>query len=113
MCLAAPIALAATALRGIRNPAYRDRLAERSGYTGVAFPAPPLWVHAVSVGEVQAATALVRALQRRYPGTPILITTATPTGAQRVRALFGDTVRHAFLPYDTPGAVRRFLARIR
>ena len=52
----------------------------------------------------------VRWLQR-YPQHPILVTTATPTGAQRVRALFGDSVRHAYLPYDLPGAVRRFLDR--
>ena len=60
---------------------------------------------------MQAAAALVRALGSRYPQHPILVTTATPTGGQRVRALFGDSVRHAYLPYDLPGAVRRFLDR--
>jgi len=60
---------------------------------------------------VQAAAALVRALSSRYPQHPVLVTTATPTGGQRVRALFGDSVRHAYLPYDLPGAVRRFLDR--
>src|SRR3990170_5010296 len=111
----APIALAATALRGLRDPAYRERLPERLGYTQVDFtPAErPLWIHAVSVGEVQAAAALARALLKKYPRRPLLITTATPTGAQRVRALFGDSVRHAYLPYDLPGAVRRFLDRVR
>lgn len=72
----------------------------------------PLWIHAVSVGEVQAAAPLVRALLKKYPQRPLLVTTATPTGAQRVRALFGDSVRHAYLPYDLPGAVRRFLDRV-
>ena len=105
----APLAFIATALRGLRDRSYRERLAERLGYTQVRFAAPPIWIHAVSVGEVQAAAALVRSLASRHPKHPILVTTATPTGAQRVQALFGDSVRHAYLPYDLPGAVRRFL----
>ncbi|GFE84054.1 3-deoxy-D-manno-octulosonic acid transferase [Steroidobacter agaridevorans] len=112
----APIALAATALRGLRDPAYRDRLSERLGFTQAFQPGSgirPLWIHAVSVGEVQAAAPLIRALLKKYPQHSLLITTATPTGAQRVRALFGDSVRHAYLPYDLPGAVRRFLDRVR
>ena len=110
----APIALAGTALRGVRDPAYRDRLPERLGFTRVlqGADARPIWVHAVSVGEVQAAAALVRVLLKKYPQRPLLITTATPTGAQRVRALFSDSVRHAYLPYDLPGAVRRFLDQV-
>ena len=109
--LVAPLAFVATALRGLRDASYRDRLPERLGFTQVRFAAPPVWIHAVSVGEVQAASALVRALGSRYPQHPILVTTATPTGAQRVRDLFGDSARHAYLPYDLPGAVRRFLDR--
>ncbi|MFC4309028.1 lipid IV(A) 3-deoxy-D-manno-octulosonic acid transferase [Steroidobacter flavus] len=112
----APLAWVATALRGLRDPAYRDRLSERWGYTRVlasSSAAPCLWIHAVSVGEVQAAAPLIRTLLKKYPQHLILITTATPTGAQRVRSLFGDSVRHAYLPYDVPGAVRRFLNRVR
>ncbi|WP_129775522.1 lipid IV(A) 3-deoxy-D-manno-octulosonic acid transferase [Peristeroidobacter soli] len=112
----APIVWVGTALRGLRDPAYRDRLPERWGYTrggASSSAASCLWVHAVSVGEVQAAAPLVRTLLKKYPQHLILITTATPTGAQRVRSLFGDSVRHAYLPYDLPGAVRRFLNRVR
>jgi 3-deoxy-D-manno-octulosonic-acid transferase len=110
--VAAPIAFAMTAVRGLRDPAYRERLGERFGFTKVRFQSSPVWVHAVSVGEVQAAAALVRELVKRYPQHPLLVTTATPTGAQRVAALFRDSARHAFLPYDTPCAVRRFLERV-
>ncbi|HEY0682920.1 MAG TPA: lipid IV(A) 3-deoxy-D-manno-octulosonic acid transferase [Steroidobacter sp.] len=113
----APMALAGTALRGLRDPAYRDRLSERLGFTNAVAPASAqrrIWIHAVSVGEVQAAAPLVRALLKKYPQHSFLVTTATPTGAQRVRALFGDSVAaHAYLPYDLPGAVRRFLNRVR
>jgi 3-deoxy-D-manno-octulosonic-acid transferase len=110
--LAAPIALAATAVRGLRDPAYRERLGERFGFTNVRFQSAPIWVHAVSVGEVQAAAVLIRELRKRYPQHSLLVTTATPTGAQRVAALFGDSAMHVYLPYDTPCAVRRFLDRV-
>jgi 3-deoxy-D-manno-octulosonic-acid transferase len=111
--IAAPLALLMTALRGLRDPAYRGRLGERWGRTGLKFESAPIWIHAVSVGEVQAAAPLVRALGRRYPGRPILVTTATPTGAQRVSALLSQQARHAYLPYDLPWAVREFLDRVR
>jgi 3-deoxy-D-manno-octulosonic-acid transferase len=111
--LLAPFALAVTAWRGIRDPAYRERLAERLGFTEARFDVPVIWVHAVSMGEVQAAAPLIRELRRRYPQIPLLMTTATPTGAERVRTLFAADVRHAYLPYDTPDAVNRFLKRVR
>lgn len=111
--LASPVALAANLLRARRDPGYGDRLGERYGFTRARFDRPPLWVHAVSVGEVQAAAVLIRSLRQRYPEQPLLVTTGTHTGAQRVKALFGGTVTHAYLPYDMPGAVRRFLERVR
>lgn len=110
--LAAPIAFAVQVWKGLRNSAYRERLGERFGYTAMRSDRS-VWVHAVSVGEVQAAAALIRALAKRYADRELIVTTGTPTGAERVRALFGSAVRHVYLPYDTPGAVRRFLDRIR
>jgi 3-deoxy-D-manno-octulosonic-acid transferase len=109
--LIAPLVWLITALRGIRDPAYRDRLAERFGWTRLRLR-QSIWVHAVSVGEVQAAVPVVRELLARYPNSPLVITTATPTGAQRVRAVFGDRVHHCYLPYDLPTATRRFISRI-
>jgi 3-deoxy-D-manno-octulosonic-acid transferase len=110
--VAAPVVFAATLVRGARDPAYRTHLGERFGL-GARVDAPSLWVHAVSVGEVSAAAALVRALRARHPGMPCVLTTATPTGRAQAAKLFGTYVDVRFLPYDTPGAVRRFLARIR
>jgi 3-deoxy-D-manno-octulosonic-acid transferase len=109
----APFALGFLAWRGLWNQAYWERFGERLGYAGVRCAAPSIWIHAVSVGEVQAAAPLVRALLAEYPQTPVVVSTTTPTGAQRVRALFGDTVAHVYAPYDTPGGMRRFFARIR
>ncbi len=75
--------------------------------------APSLWLHAVSLGEMTAAAPLVRALTSRYPQSPLLLTTATPTGRARARDLYGAAVDVRFLPYDTPGAVARFMDRTR
>lgn len=110
--LALPFALAADAWQALRNPGQRGRVAQRLGFV-TANPRPGcLWVHAVSVGEVQAAAALLNALRVRHPDLPITLTTVTPTGAERARALFGDSVHHCYLPFDTPGAMRRFLDRV-
>lgn len=111
--LLAPIVFVRSALRGVRDRLYRDRLAERFGYTRLRFTTPTLWVHTVSVGEVQAAAPLIRELLKRFPQYPLIVTTATPTGAARVQAMFGEHIHHCYLPYDTPGSVRRFLQRIR
>lgn len=97
---------------GRTNPDAFVRWQERLGYVE-ASDEPVIWVHAVSVGETIAAAPLVKALLRRNPDIPVLMTAMTPTGSARAKALFGDQVRYAFSPYDTPGAVRRFVDRVR
>ena len=72
-----------------------------------------MWVHAVSLGEVTAAAPLVRALRARHPELPLVLTTATPTGRARAQALFGGAVTVRYLPYDTPGAMRRLVGQLR
>jgi 3-deoxy-D-manno-octulosonic-acid transferase len=111
--LLAPLAFAAVLWRGIRNRGYWQGLGERFGFGPPGGPAPCIWLHAVSLGEVSAAASLVRALRARHPDIPVILTTATPTGRARARALFGESADVRFLPYDTPGSVRRFLLRIR
>lgn len=100
--------------RAFRDASYRANWWQRFGFGHPVADAGQrtVWIHAVSVGEVQAAAPLIRALQHRLPGSRILITTVTPTGGDRVRLLFGDTVTHAFAPYDVRAAVRRFYDRI-
>ncbi|PWG64895.1 lipid IV(A) 3-deoxy-D-manno-octulosonic acid transferase [Sediminicurvatus halobius] len=106
--LLVPFALARLLWRSRRAPAYRRRWRERLGY-GAAVPGRPLWVHAVSVGEVMAALPLIDAFRARHPDVPLLVTTTTPTGAERVADRLGQAVIHRYLPFDAPGAVRRFL----
>ena len=101
--------------RGFRQREYFQRWNERYAvYPAIRHDAAPhvptVWLHAVSVGEVNAAAPLVNALQRARPDLKLLVTTITPTGSARVRALWGDTVEHVYLPYDLSGAVGRFLA---
>ncbi|CAA9345393.1 MAG: 3-deoxy-D-manno-octulosonic acid transferase(EC [uncultured Lysobacter sp.] len=108
-----PITLYHLIWRGFRQPAYFQRWNERYGAYHDAPYACTLWLHAVSVGEVNAAVPLVNALRRGRPDLRLLVTTITPTGSERVRALWGSEVEHVYLPYDLPGAVRRFLDHYR
>ena len=106
--LFAPVLLVHLYWRSISNPAYRHRIGERFGGSGHNIDKSSIWIHAVSVGEVQAAATLVRALLKRYPDRQLIVTTMTPTGAVRVRDLFGSTVIHSYVPYDLSSAVRKF-----
>lgn len=98
--------------RSRQLPAYKERISERMGYYPFKLH-DCIWVHTVSVGETVAAIPLIRALKAKFPGTPILVTTMTPTGAQKVRAAFDKEVKHAYLPYDFPGAMKRFFQAFR
>ena len=99
-------------VRGFGNRSYLDRLGQRFGF---GFPVLDkcVWVHAVSVGEVQASVPLIRALQEHFPERRVLVTTVTPTGAARVAAIFGDSVDHCYNPFEFPHAIRNFYARVR
>jgi 3-deoxy-D-manno-octulosonic-acid transferase len=110
--LLVPLVVAMEGWKALWNRDYRGRLGQRLGFIEPGPPGGCLWVHAVSVGEVQAAAALIHALRRLFPAVTVVITTVTPTGAQRAETLFGETVRHCYLPYDLPGPVRRFLERV-
>lgn len=111
--LATPLILLRLLWAGRRNRAYWRRWSERFGFYRVAPAAGGIWLHAVSVGEVIAALPLVERLLAHHPDLPVTVTTMTPTGSERVRALLGDRVHHVYLPYDLPGAVRRFLDTVR
>lgn len=108
--LATPLALVWFAWRGRADRRYRRGWGERLGRAH--FPRADYWLHAASVGEVQAAVPVLRALRASAPEARILVTTITPTGAGRLREAMGEAVMHCYLPLDLPGAVRRFLAAV-
>ena len=97
--------------RGRREPGYRERIGERFG----AMPRPRralasdvLWMHAVSLGETRAAAPLIERLAARASrGVDIVLTHMTATGREAGRALYGDRVVQAWLPYDVPFADSR------
>ncbi|MDE0789313.1 MAG: lipid IV(A) 3-deoxy-D-manno-octulosonic acid transferase [Woeseiaceae bacterium] len=98
--------------RGIVNRSYRDRLMQRFGF---GFPKlqDSIWIHAVSVGEVQAAVPLIHVLMQRFPLQKIIVTTVTPTGASRVVELFGEAVVHCYMPFEFPNAIRSFFTSVK
>ena len=98
--------------RGRREPGYRLAWRERLGFGASSAPGA-VWVHAVSLGETRAAAALIAALRARVPGVRILLTHGTATGREAGQALLRDGDCQCWLPYDTPGAIRRFLRRHR
>ena len=113
-----PVTIYHLVWRGFRHPAYLSRWNERYARYGgerdaSAVRRRTLWVHAVSVGEVAAAAALINTLLKKYPERRLVVTSITPTGSERIQALWGDRVDHVYLPYDLPGAVGRFLDRYR
>jgi 3-deoxy-D-manno-octulosonic-acid transferase len=108
-----PLALGRLLLRGIRARGYWRRWGERLGWAPFGPLHGSIWIHAVSVGEVMAALPLIHSLAEQHPDRPVVVTTTTPTGSQRVRDKLGDSVHHCYLPLDLPGPVRRFLGRAR
>lgn len=105
--------------RGAKAPLYRQRWAERFGYSRpssgfrqqLQAGRRPVWVHAVSFGETVAIAPLIQRLLDEQPDQPVVITSMTPTGSSRVQQLFGDRVEHCYCPYDMPDALARFHRR--
>ena len=110
---ALPFVLARLFWRGRSELGYRRHIAERFGKYRARQHKPVIWVHAVSVGETRAAEPLVRLLAARHPECEILITQMTATGRDSAERLFGGVATLAYLPYDYPFAVKRFLAHFR
>lgn len=114
--LGAPLVWLRLLWRSRRQPEYRQHLGERWGFFGQPpGPEPLIWLHAVSVGETRAAQPLIQALLQAWPEHRLLLTCMTPTGRAAGAELLGDDPRvlQAYLPYDYPGAMSRFLDHFR
>jgi len=108
--------------RGKVEPLYRHAWAQRLGFYGAGYrrawaqgqgTGPVLWLHAVSLGEARAAEPLVQALRVQQPGMRLLLTHGTATGREAGAALLQAGDVQTWFPYDTPGAVRRFIRQHR
>ena len=110
---ALPLVFARLWWRSRREPGYRERIFERFGRYDREAPPKIVWLHAVSVGEARAAAPRVRALKQALPEHALLLTGMTAAGRETLKQLYGETVQIAWLPYDYPGAVQRFLEHYR
>ncbi len=111
--LAVPVIVLRLLWRGIKAPGYRRRWSERFAFYPKEQPPVDIWFHAVSVGEAEALFPLIQRIQQRHPEVRLLVTTTTPTGSARVRAVLHDNVAHVYLPYDLPDAASRFMRRFK
>jgi 3-deoxy-D-manno-octulosonic-acid transferase len=115
--LGLPVLILYSVLSAKRRPVVLRRL-------GVVLPQParrrsphssnPIWIHALSVGEVMATVPLITALQSRYGKRPIVLSASTLAGHGIALEKLGHLVDAVFLfPYDLPFSVKRIVARIR
>ena len=112
--LALPFASLVVLWRALGDRDYGRGWRERFGLGApLGGAASGLWLHAVSVGEVQAAASLVSALRREWPEQQLAVTSATPAGRARARAAFSPGVEARYAPYDLPWCVRAALRRLR
>ena len=93
-------------LKSRKNISYRERILERFQLAKLKTEEVDTWVHAVSLGEVVAATQLIESLLKA--DKKVLITTMTPAGSKQVTSKFADKVLHQYVPYDLPWCVKRF-----
>lgn len=105
-----PFILLRVAWRSLKEPDYKADLGQRFGFVRESVE-DPVWVHAVSAGETIAAIPLVKKILAQ--GHPVIMSSMTPTGRERARALLGDQVQHCYAPYDLSGSIKRFLKAVR
>lgn len=99
--------------KSLLNKSYLDRLTQRFGFGYPKLNSGSIWIHAVSVGEVQASIPLVNELKQHYPYKEIIITTVTPTGSKQVKNIFKDAVETSYIPFETNFAIKNFFNSIK
>ena len=106
-----PVYFIRLAWRGIGNKKYLQRWGERLGIANIR-PIKDksiIWVHAVSVGEVNASIPLLRALMKECPDSEFLVTTSTPTGSDILLSKLGNKIKHQYVPVDIPFCINLFI----
>ena len=101
------------AARPFLNRKYDEGNEQRYGVYPQDLPKGALWIHAVSVGEVQSAYPLVKEIKKQDPGLPILLSTITKTGKAMSEQLMRDSVTRIYYPWDAPSVLNRALDTLR
>jgi 3-deoxy-D-manno-octulosonic-acid transferase len=114
LILIAPVFLFSLYKSKTNKPKFGKRWKEHFGFTPVLKPRKdkPIWIHAVSVGEVLAVTPLIKEIKQQNPALNIVITTTTSTGAAEANKL-GDLVEHRYMPIDFAFAVNGFINSVK
>lgn len=110
--LAAPLLCVRWVYKSFKPPQYREPLRERFGIVSKE-SSESIWFHAVSMGESNAAIAIIKRLLAKFPDLNIIVTTTTPTGARQIQSGLGNKVKHHYSPCDLPGTIKRFIHRAR
>ncbi|VVH67071.1 Lipid IVA 3-deoxy-D-manno-octulosonic acid transferase (EC [often with (EC also] [uncultured Gammaproteobacteria bacterium] len=106
-----PVMVLRLLLKGLKTPAYRQRISERLGFIK-SITGRVIWVHCVSMGEFRAAIVLIDALIKAYPNHKILVTSTTPTGSKAVSEQYQNKILHCYFPFDIAFIVKRYLKKI-
>lgn len=101
------------AARPFLNKKYDEGNEQRYGRYLGDLPKGAVWIHAVSVGEVQSAYPCIREIRRQAPDAPILLSTITKTGRIMAQQLIGTMARHIYYPWDAPSVLKRTLTQLR
>ncbi|MBA4349059.1 MAG: 3-deoxy-D-manno-octulosonic acid transferase [Thermodesulfovibrio sp.] len=91
-------------------------LRERFGFFNsslITYHSSPIWIHAVSVGEVLASVPLIKRLKESHPSLEIVVSTVTNTGQKVARERIAEFARIVYVPFDMPFAVRNALRYIK
>jgi 3-deoxy-D-manno-octulosonic-acid transferase len=114
LLLAAPVIIAVLLAKPRCRPGFLQRMGWRIHPSDRHTTASPLvWIHAVSLGEVVAATPLVKALHERHPEFRYIVTTVTETGREAVEQRLGGIAEHRYAPLDFPWAVAWMIRSLR
>lgn len=113
LCLAFPFISLRFLWRCYKNPAYTEQWYNRFGVINEHIIPGGILIHAVSLGETVAVSALVKRLLQAYPHLPVYCSTNTLTGANKIKALYGDRVQQLYLPYDYPWTMTSFLKKLK